>query len=621
MMSAPSPKLQTDAERPLLEIRNLTVTSGKPGQGAALLRDISLTLRNGMTLGLVGESGAGKSMIGRVIGRQLPPAFRVTAGQLIFEGKDLLTMRGAEHRALLGRRIAFIPQEPMSALNPVMTIGDQLCEHLARQDVPAAQRRLRAAMALDEVKIQAPADVLDKYPFQLSGGMCQRVMIAMAFASNPDLVISDEATTALDVTTQTHVIRLLRGLQKRRGTTVIFITHDLRLAAHVCDELAVLYAGDLFELGNAKTILAEPRHPYTRALNSANPALNGPVTKLEPLGGQMPSTGELSRQTGCRLAPRCSLAIEACTQALPALRPIGPGHAIRCIFTDTVRALNGGAGDPEKIAARPPAAMQPLLSVTGLGKRYVTRRGWRKTSSVDAVADVSFDIMPGEFVGIVGESGSGKSTIGRLIMGLERPEAGAIALDGKTLSASQDDWQRRIASIQFIFQDPRSALNPRRRVLSLVTQSWEGKPFLHIDRKRRAGELLADVGMSAQMVSRFPRDLSGGQRQRVNIARALCEMPKLLIADEIVSGLDVLVQAQILNLLLALRREHNIALLFISHDLAVVRYLCSRVLVMQRGKVVESGPTEQVFGSPAHPYTRDLLASVPPEDWHIKWPA
>jgi len=262
-----------------------------------------------------------------------------------------------------------------------------------------------------------------------------------------------------------------------------------------------------------------------------------------------------------------------------------------------------------------------LLSVEGLNKSYSVRRGWRKTSRVDAVADASFAVSPGEFVGIVGESGSGKSTIGRLIMGLEAADSGTITLDGAALSNSKEDWRRRIASIQFVFQDPRSALNPRRRVLSLTTQSWEAKPFLQTDRKRRARELMEDVGLSPDMIERYPRQMSGGQRQRVNIARALCEMPKLLIADEIVSGLDVLVQAQILNLLLALRKEHNIGLLFISHDLAVVRYLCSRVLVMQRGRIVESGPTETVFGAPVHPYTSELLSSVPPEDWRIQWPA
>jgi peptide/nickel transport system ATP-binding protein len=261
------------------------------------------------------------------------------------------------------------------------------------------------------------------------------------------------------------------------------------------------------------------------------------------------------------------------------------------------------------------------VSIQNLNKSYSSRRFLRKTSSVSAVADASFSIAPGEFVGIVGESGSGKSTIGRLIMGLETADSGTISLGDVELTNSAADWQRRIAAIQFIFQDPRSALNPRRRVLSLATQSWEDRAFLRTDRKRRARELLSDVGMSPEMIDRFPRQMSGGQRQRVNIARALCEMPKLLIADEIVSGLDVLVQAQILNLLLELRKEYNIALLFISHDLAVVNYLCSRVLVMQRGRIVESGSTETVFRNPVHPYTRELLASVPPEDSHIQWPA
>ncbi len=621
MLASTRPAASATEEPVLLEIRNITVAAGKGEHAAELLRDISLTLKRGSTLGMVGESGAGKSMIGRLIGRQLPPSFRVTSGALLFEGKDLLTMSAREHSALLGRRIAFIPQEPMSALNPVLTIGDQLGEHLARQGVPASERRARAAAALDEVKIQAPAEVLDKYPFQLSGGMCQRVMIAMAFLSDPDLVISDEATTALDVTTQTHIIRLLHSLQRRRGTTIIFITHDLRLAAHVCDEIAVLYAGDIFEYGNAKSVLAEPKHPYTRALNDANPALDGPLVKLASLAGQMPSTSELRRQAGCRLAPRCALAIPACSEGVPPLMPVGRDHAIRCILPYNAQFLNTATPIGAEAVEAAQTDTGALLFVEGLSKSYSVRRGWRKASRVDAVADASFAVSPGEFVGIVGESGSGKSTIGRLIMGLEAADSGTITLNGTALSNSKQGWQRRIASIQFIFQDPRSALNPRRRVLSLATQSWESKPFLQTDRKRRARELMEDVGLSPEMIERYPRQMSGGQRQRVNIARALCVMPKLLIADEIVSGLDVLVQAQILNLLLALRKEHNIGLLFISHDLAVVRYLCSRVLVMQRGRIVESGPTETVFRAPAHPYTRELLSSVPPEDWRIQWPA
>ncbi len=476
----------------------------------------------------------------------------------------------------------------MSALNPVITIGDQLCEHLARQNVPPAQQRERAAAALAEVKIPAPEQVLDKYPFQLSGGMCQRVMIAMAFASDPDLVISDEATTALDVTTQTHIIRLLRSLQQRRGTAIIFITHDLRLAAHVCDEIAVLYAGDVFEYGDAKRVLAEPRHPYTQALKAANPPLSGPVAQLVSLPGQMPSPADLSRQAGCRLAPRCAFVTPDCTKTVPALVPAGEYQSVRCILHATPPAEAVNENQPQRRDAT--EGQQPLLTVEGLNKTYVTRQGWRETSRVDAVLDAHFTIAPGEFVGIVGESGSGKSTIGRLVMGLETPDTGKITLGGAALTNTNADWQRRIAAIQFVFQDPRSALNPRRRVMSLVTQSLEAKPYLQSDRKRRAEQLLCDVGMSPEMIDRFPRQMSGGQRQRVNIARALCDMPRLLIADEIVSGLDVLVQAQILNLLLGLRREHDIALLFISHDLAVVRYLCDRVLVMQRGRIAESGP-------------------------------
>jgi peptide/nickel transport system ATP-binding protein len=600
---------------PLLQARGLSVAP-RGIENGEVLRMIDFSLQPGRTLGLVGESGAGKSMLGRVIARQLPDNFMVSAGQLLFDGHDLLAMPASEHRALLGPRIAFIPQEPMTALNPVRTIGDQFAEHLRRLGVTRSQCRARAQAALDEVRL--PAGVMDKYAFQLSGGMCQRVMIAMAFAGDPALVISDEATTALDAGSQAHVVTLIRAMQARRGTSVIFVTHDLALAAHVCDELAVLYAGEVVESGPARTVTAAARHPYTRALQRANPHLAGPRRLLQPLLGHMPGIGDFAALAGCRFQPRCTVSLPSCSVTVPALADVDSGHRLRCWH---------GANPPAAPLADAGALLDngPLhstggfLQVQAINKVY-PGRGWRGKGGVAAVKDISFEIAPGEFVGIVGESGSGKSSLGRLVMGLESATGGRILLNGQPLDDTGSEWERRIASIQMIFQDPRSALNPRRRVGSLLTQIMENRPNLNSVRQRRAEELLDAVGLAPSMVDRFPAQMSGGQRQRINIGRALCDVPQLLVADEIVSGLDVSVQAQILNLLLRLRADHKVSLLLISHDLAVVRYLCSRVMVMHKGEVVESGPTEQVLSAPQHPYTRSLLAMVPPLDTSVRWP-
>ena len=601
---------------PLLQASGLCV-SPRGVKAGEVLRMIDFTLQPGRTLGLVGESGAGKSMLGRVIARQLPDNFVVSGGNLLFEGRNLLAMPASEHRALLGPRIAFIPQEPMTALNPVRTIGAQFIEHLRRLGVPRMQCRARAIAALDEVRLPNAAGVMDKYAFQLSGGMCQRVMIAMAFAGDPALVISDEATTALDAGSQAHVVTLIRAMQARRGTSVIFVTHDLALAAHVCDELAVLYAGEVVESGPARQITGAALHPYTRALQRANPTLEGPRRLLQPLLGHMPGVADFVNLSGCRFQPRCTVAVAACA-TVPALAQVRPDHRLRCwhganqppapLVDDSALLDNG-----------PLQSTGAFLQVDAIGKVY-PGRGWRGRGGVAAVKDISFDIAPGEFVGIVGESGSGKSSLGRLVMGLESASSGRILLNGQPLGDSGGEWERRIGSVQMIFQDPRSALNPRRRVGSLLTQMMENRPNLNSVRRRRAEELLDAVGLAPSMVDRFPAQMSGGQRQRINIGRALCDVPQLLVADEIVSGLDVSVQAQILNLLLRLRAEHKVSLLLISHDLAVVRYLCSRVMVMHRGEVVESGPTEQVLGAPQHPYTRSLLAMVPPHDTSVQWP-
>ena len=611
----------------LLEARGLSLAATIQGRRIDVLRDLNFTLARGRVLGLVGESGAGKSMIGRMISQLLPPGFAVSDGSLRFAGEDLVTATAGRRRELLGDRIAFVPQEPLTALNPVLTIGQQFAEHLGRLGIGRAERRARAAAHLAAVRLRDPETLLDRYPFQLSGGMCQRVLIAMAFASDPALVVADEPTTALDVMTQAHIVELIRGVQAEHHTAMLFITHDLRLAAHVCDDILVLYAGDVVEYGPARAVYGAPRHPYTRCLRASSPPLTGPLRRLVSLPDLMPGLLGFADLPGCRFAPRCPTADPACASHVDRLTEIEPGHWTRC----TTPCLEGSAGalaleapphDPRRAVRRG----DTVLALDSVSKHYPGRRAWhgRRGPGVDAVQAVSLSVAAGEFVGIVGESGSGKSTLARLVMGLEAPSAGRIEIDGADVTANDAAARlRRIGALQMVFQDPQSALNPRRPVERLITQAMEahfrGGTPAGTDRDARADALLAETGLPRDVKHRHAPQLSGGQRQRVNIARALCVTPKLLVADEIVSGLDVSVQAQILNLLLSLRDERGIALLFISHDLSVVRYLCSRVLVMRHGVVVESGETERVFADPQHPYTKALIAAVPPEDVDTPW--
>ena len=582
-------------------LEHLTLRGQTPVGQVDLLRDITIGVARGRTLGLVGESGAGKSMIGRLVSGLLPDNFHVAAGRMLLEGVDLTYQPAAERRRMLGRRIAFIPQEPLSALNPVLTIGRQFHEHLARLRLPAA----RAAEWLDAVHLPDPAAMLRRYPHQLSGGQCQRVLIAMAFASEPALIVADEPTTALDVITQARIMQLLREQQALHSAAVVLITHDLHLAAQVCDEVAVLYAGDMVESGPAAAVLQTPGHPYTRSLRNSAPALRGPRRTLPVLLDQMPGLAELARLPGCRFAPRCPARNAACAADLPEWRGIGPGHRVRCANVCEAASFPLPA---EPAAAAAVADRPAPLELIGVSLDYPGRRRLlgRAGPPVRALQDVSLRVAAGEFVGVVGESGSGKSSLARLVMGLERPTGGRILLDGAPATVTRDH-------AQIVFQDPQSALNPRRSVFSLVTQILEvqGHAVTRAERAAQAERLLRETGLPPDCLGRVPSQLSGGQKQRVNIARALCVTPRLLVAEEIVSGLDVSVQAQILNLLLRLGRELGISLLFISHDLAVVRYLCSQVAVMHRGQVVEAGETERVFARPQHDYTRSLLAAAP----------
>ncbi len=602
---------------PVLEADGVTVEAMLGHRRVAAIRDLSFTLPAGRVLGLVGESGAGKSMIGRAIAQALPPGFAVSFGHLRLGGEDLAKAAPARRRALLGRDIAFIPQEPMTALNPVMTIGAQIDEHLRRLDMRGRGGRRSAALAmLERVHLPEPGELLRRYPHQLSGGMCQRVLIAMAFVSRPRLVVADEPTTALDVTIQARIMALIAEMQRRDGTSVVFITHDLRLAARICDQIVVLYAGRPIERGPAAALLTAPAHPYTRCLQLAAPAM-GERRRLHILPAQMPGLAALATMQGCRFAPRCPLVEADCRVIDPPDLAVGDGRHAACLHADRTGAI-GSVSEAEPRMASTVGA--PVLDVEHLDKKFVSGMLRRRTTR--AVRDAELAIGAGEFLGLVGESGSGKSTIARMVMGLEPVSAGRILLGGADVTrAGGAARAQRLDWAQMVFQDPQSALNPRRRVADIVTQRLQVRPHRlpAQARRERAAALLAEVGLAPEIALRTPAELSGGQRQRVNIARALCAVPRLLVADEIVSGLDVSVQAQILDLLLRLKRERGIAMLFISHDLSVVRHLCDRVAVMLRGEIVEQGKTAEVFAAPAHAYTRRLLAAVPPDDLAVPW--
>jgi len=449
--------------------------------------------------------------------------------------------------------------------------------------------------------------------------MCQRVLIAMAFASNPRLVIADEPTTALDVTMHPPIIRLIAEMQKLYGTAVIFITHDLRLAAQICDDVIVMYAGRAIERGPARSVLSTPAHPYTRCLQLANPSMTAERRALYVIPDQMPGLRQLPRMSGCHFAPRCPVATGDCRRAEPPNVAAGADHVVACIRTEATPQITA----PPAAVAALVLSERPLLRLDGLAKRYAVGGALLgRARDFTAVKDASFSIAENEFVGLVGESGSGKSSIAKLLVGLEQPSGGRILLDGRDVTeASRRTRALRTAAVQMVFQDPQSALNPRRRVASIITQAMEAgsRHATWDERLARTKVLLAEIGLPAEFATRFPVQLSGGQRQRVNIARALCMIPKILVADEIVSGLDVSIQAQLLNLLARLRSELGFAMLLISHDLSVVRHLCSRVLVMYRGEIVEQGPIETVFADPQHPHTRALLSSVPPDDPQATW--
>jgi ABC-type glutathione transport system ATPase component len=535
----------------VLAIENLIVALPPWADRAHAVDGVSLEVRRREVLCVVGESGSGKSVMAKSVLRLLPePHVRVTAGRVMYGGEDLLALPPAGIRAIRGGRIAMIFQEPMVALNPLMTVGRQTDEIIeVHTSLGPAARRQRVVEVFADVRLPEPARLLKSYPHELSGGQRQRVMIAMALALEPALIIADEPTTALDVTTQAQILRLLKELQGRHATAILFITHDFGVVAEMADRVAVMREGKLVEEGETQAVLQRPQHAYTQALVAAVPSLS-------------------PRQ----VIPRRSGAV----------------------------------------------AERPLLAVSGLSKTYTGRGGALSFGRrrVPAVAGVSLEIGKGRSLALVGESGSGKSTLARCIVGLERADRGAILLEGRDVAQLSRARLRPFRKIlQMIFQDPFASLNPRWRVGDIIAQG----PIVNGMPRRKAhaeaAELLRLVGLDAKAANRYPHEFSGGQRQRIGIARALAVKPKLIIADEPVSALDVSVQKQVLELLDQLRRAFDLSMLFITHDLRVAAHVCEEIAVMKDGIIVERGTTADVFAAPRHDYTKALLAAVPGRDW------
>ena len=560
----------TEAAEPILSVENLTASFLVDGVWKPVVRDVSFSVAPGETVAIVGESGSGKSVTSLSIMRLLQSDSSRIEGTIMLGGRNLLSLPEHEMRKVRGNDVSMIFQEPMTSLNPLFTIGDQISEALlCHKDMSAADAKAETIRLLEKVRIPSAASRFDEYPHRFSGGMRQRVMIAMALASKPKLLIADEPTTALDVTIQGQILDLIKMLQEEEGTSVLFITHDMGVVAEIADRTVVMYRGEQVETGATADIFHRGQHPYTRALLSAVPVLGSMQSYEQPL--RFP-------------------------------------------------VVNAATGESDTPAEMPDtvAREKPVLQVKNLTKRFDIHSGLfgKLRGRVHAVENVSFDLFAGETLSLVGESGCGKSTTGRAIMRLIEPQSGSVIVDGRdVLSLGKRDMREMRKSVQMIFQDPFASLNPRMTVGQAIAE-----PYLEhrMGTAREAKEIVADmlhkVGLTPDMASRYPHEFSGGQRQRICIARALALQPKVIVADESVSALDVSIKAQVINLMLDLQQSLNLSFLFISHDMAVVERVSHRVAVMYLGEIVEIGPRAAVFGNPQHDYTKKLMAAVPVPD-------
>ena len=609
---------------PLLEVHDLATWLATGRDIVRAVDGVSFSIERGETFALVGESGCGKSVTALSLMRLLPDVGQVIRGRVLLDGSDLLALSEVAMRDVRGRRMAMIFQEPALSLNPVIPVGTQIVEVLVRHTglrLEAARRRAREL--LDWVGISDAERHLNEYPFQMSGGMRQRVMIAIALACHPSLLIADEPTTALDVTIQAQVLDLLRRLQRESHMSILLITHDLGVVSEMARRVAVMYAGEIVEVAPRERFFAAPAHPYSVKLFDALPGMAGRDRPLAVIPGTVPPLNRAF--TGCRFAERCDRAWALCRHRVPPAIDLGGGQQVRC----HLYAADSGArqeargkrqeemaGGLAQIGSDAQANSTPLLAVEDLKVHFPIRRGLLKhvVGHVRAVDGISLEIPSHRTLALVGESGCGKTTVGKGLLQLVHAGGGRVLFEGEDLAALKPAQLRaRRKDLQIIFQDPYSSLNPRMRVMEIVE---EGMASLGVgkdraERQARVDALLAQVGLSPEMKLRYPHEFSGGQRQRIAIARALAVEPKLIVCDEPTSALDVSVQAQILNLLKELQQKLGLAYLFITHNISVVEFLAHEVAVMYLGRIVEKGSVDEVLHSPRHPYTKALLSAVP----------
>ncbi len=605
----------------LLSVEDLHVSFATDTANVRAVEGFSLQVRPGEIVALVGESGSGKSVSAHSIMRLLPRTGRVPKGRILFEGRDLLALPEEEMRHVRGREISMIFQEPMTSLNPVLPIGLQIIEPLQfHLRMSTRDANARAAELLRMVGISDPEQRLRQYPHQFSGGMRQRVMIAIGLACNPKLIIADEPTTALDVTIQAQILQLMKTLSRDLGIALIVITHNLGIVARYAHRVVVMYSGRVVEQGEADPVFHRPRHPYTMGLLRSVPRLDRPRGgQLETIEGLPPSAAD--PLPGCRFAPRCPFRLPAC-DAPPPLAPTDTGGLSACIRVGAIAAgklawrktvvATADEPKPQKDGAA------PVLQVRHLTKHFPVKTGLlSRTQTVRAVENVGFEVGHGETLGLVGESGCGKSTVGRLILRLEAPTEGSIAFHGHDFAQmSRADIKAMRRKIQAVFQDPYSSLNPRMTTGQIVAEPLQvyGLTTDGAAARERVATLLNEVGLRPELADRYPHQLSGGQRQRVGIARALAIEPEFIVCDEAVSALDVSIQGQIVNLLEALQRKRGLSYLFIAHDLAVVRHISARIVVMYLGRVMETADRDELCERPLHPYTKLLLDAAPIPD-------
>lgn len=619
---------------PLLEIEQLKTILNTGSPPVHAVDGLDLKIFKGETFALLGESGCGKSMTALSIMRLLPETAEIVEGSIRINGNDLLLFPEAEMRKVRGKRISMIFQEPMLSLNPVMTIASQIEEVLKQHfELQHIEVQKRIMEILQQVGIPDASRRMAEYPFQFSGGMKQRAMIAMALAGAPELLIADEPTTALDVTIQAQVLDLMRELQKQTDMAILLITHDLGVVAEMAHRIAVMYAGEIIETATCKDFFQRPAHPYAQKLFAALPGRSKRNQGLAVISGNVPPLSQLFQ--GCRFADRCDHVWELCRQTVPAWTEIAAGHRVKChLFSEPKKPKGQNQQLPEKHTAPCIESTHAttfnsdteLLKVTDLKIHFPIQKGLFKSNAgyVKAVDGVSLTIAPGKTLALVGESGCGKTTVGKGICQLIPTTAGSVQFNGSLLTGlARHQLRKKRAEFQIIFQDPYSSLNPKMRIIDIIEEGmnvlvldYHGKiksprGELSNQQKNRIDELLMQVGLPAEAKWRYPHEFSGGQRQRIAIARALAVNPKLLICDEPTSALDVSVQAQILNLLRTLQQNLGLAYLFITHNISVVEYLADEVAVMYLGKIVEKGQVDEVLNMPKHPYTQALLSSVP----------